>query len=137
MHPAEWTGVFQDVHLRLRGRENGIVQVTRDLEGQFRATPYSAVCDGPEGKWNRQTEKGEIVFTLPGLSVRVNPETGALTFRDAGGNLLLRENPESPAVLQPVDIRCSVFSEDAKLEEKSCADGMRASTDPSGPAVST
>ena len=135
MNPAEWTGVFQDVHLRLRGRGNGIVQVTRDLEGQFRATPYSAVCDGPEGKWNQQTEEGEIVFTLPGLSVRVNPETGALTFRDAGGNLLLRENPESPAVLQPVDIRCSVFSEDAIIEEKSGADGMRASTDPVGTEI--
>ena len=90
MNPAEWTGIFQGIHLRLRGRENGIVQVTRDLDGQFRETPYSPVCNSPEGKWTRRTEKGEEVLALPGLSVRVNPETGTLTFRDGGGSLLLR-----------------------------------------------
>ena len=133
---AEWTGIFGDIHMRLRAREDGILQITRDLGGQFRETPYSPVCAGPEGEWTRRTEKDGEMFAQPGLSVRVNRETGALAFLDGDGNLLLRENPESPATLEPVDIRRNVFSEDAAITEKSGADGARASADPAGTEIS-
>ena len=133
---AEWTEIFSGIHMRLRAREDGILRITRDLGGQFRETPYSPVCAGPEGEWTRRTEKDGEVFALPGLVVRVNRETGALTFLDGDGNLLLREDPESPVTLEPVDIRRSVFSENAAISEKSGADGARASADPSGAEIS-
>ena len=122
---AEWTGGFGGIHLRLRAREDGILQVTRDLSGQFRENEYSPVTECPEGAWIRRTEAGSEVFALPGLCVRVNRGTGALSFADGSGNLLLRECPDCPAELQEAEIRRSVFSEEPRITEKTGADGAR------------
>ena len=117
MH-AEWTGVFNGVYLRLRAREDGILQVTRDLSGQFRGNEYSPVIGCPEGSWTCRTEAGSEVFALPGLCVRADRETGALSFEDGGGNLLLRENPDCPAELKAAKIRRSVFSAETRITER-------------------
>ena len=122
--------------MRLRARKDGILRVTRDLCGQFRETPYSPVRACTEGEWTRRTESEGEVFELPGMSVRANRDTGALSFLDRDGNILLREDPECPAALEAVDIRRSVFSEDAVITEKSGADGARASADPAGTETS-
>ena len=127
---TEWTGVFGGIHLRLRAREDGILQVTRDLSGQFRENEYSPVTECPEGAWIRRTEASSEVFALPGLCVRVNRGTGALSFADGSGNLLLRERPDCPADLQAAEIRRSVFSEETRITEKTGADGARSSADP-------
>ena len=127
---TEWTGVFGGIHLRLRAREDGILQVTRDLSGQFRENEYSPVTECPEGAWIRRTETGSEAFALPGLCVRVNRGTGALSFEDGSGKLLLRERPDCPADLQPAEIRRSVFSEETRITEKTGADGARSSADP-------
>lgn len=127
---TEWTGVFGGIHLRLRAREDGILQVTRDLSGQFRENEYSPVTECPEGAWIRRTEAGSEVFALPGLCVRVNRGTGALSFEDGSGKLLLRECPDCPADLQLAEIRRSVFSEETRITEKTGADGARSSADP-------
>ena len=130
MMRAEWTGVFGSIHMRLRAREDGILQITRDLGGQFRETAYSPVTACPDGSWTRRTEDAGDLFALPGLCVRVSRESGALSFFGEDGTLLLRERPECPAELAPVEIRRSVFSGETRITETSGADGARASAAP-------
>jgi len=127
---AEWTGVFNGIHICLRGREDGILRVTRDLEGQFRGTEYSPVTDCPEGNWTHRTEVGSEVFELPGFCVRVNRDTGALSFYRTDGKLLLQEKQDCPAELQRVEIRKGVFSDGTRITEKSGADGARSTANP-------
>ena len=127
---AEWTGIFSGIHLRLQGREDGILRVTRDLDGRFREMEYSPVIGCPEGSWTQQTEADSEVFALSGICVRVNRETGALSFLDGDGKLLLRERPDCPADLEPEEIRRSVFSGETRITEKTGADGARSTADP-------
>ena len=127
---TEQRGVFNGIHMRLRAREDGILQVTRDLDGQFRETAYSPVCPCGSGTWTEVPEGNSEGFELPGLRVRVNRVTGALSFFDPDGKLLLREREEQPAELYPAEIRRSVFSDEAQITEKKGADGARSSADP-------
>ena len=129
---AEWTGQFGKTNLRIRGRKDGILQITRDLSGQFRETAWSPACACPEGEWTQKTEGGGTVLAISGLYVRIKPENGALSFSDANGKLLLQEQQEKPADLEPAEIRRSVFSDGTQITEKSGADGVRVSADPAG-----
>ena len=129
---AEWTGQFSGMNLRIRGREDGILQITRDLSGQFRETAYSPVCACPEGEWTLKTEGDGTVLEFSGLYIRIKPENGALSFADANGKLLLQELQEKPADLEPVEIRRGVFTGGTQITEKNGADGARASADPAG-----
>ena len=131
---AKWEHVFGSVHMRLRAREDGILQITRDLSGQFRETAYSPVTLCPDGTWEKRADEDGEVFSLPGLEIRVGT-SGALSFFSEDGKLLLRERPACPAELKPAEIRQSVFSEDTRITETSGADGARASADPAGTAA--
>ena len=122
---AEWYGTFGRIHLRLRAREDGIVQVTRDLTGDFRENRCSPVCPCVAEDWEQRTEADSEIFTLPGLQIRVSRKNGALSFLDESGKPLLRERPECPAELQEVEIRLSVFNESANIREEAGADGVR------------
>ena len=122
---AEWIGKFGKVHLRLKAREDGIVQVTRDLAGAFPEPAHSPVIPCAAGVWETGAAGGSMLFRLPGLQVRLNPETGALSFHDGNGRLLLREREKDPAELEETEIRRSIFRE-GSVRETVGADGARA-----------
>ena len=130
MAQAEWTGVFGDIHMRLRCREDGIVQITRDLSGRFREPLVSSARVCPDGEWTKRTEKDDEVFIMPGMSVRVNRKNGALSFFSGEGRLLLRERKACPAELEKAEIRRSVFQDEAQITENMGADGARSTADP-------
>ena len=90
---AEYCGETGGVYLRLRGREDGIVQVTRDLSGEFRDPPVLPVHGCETGTWTQTAEEAWERFAMPGLVIRMDRESGALSFLDEAGNLLLRERP--------------------------------------------
>ena len=71
---TEQRGVFNGIHMRLRAREDGILQVTRDLDGQFRETAYSPVCPCGSGTWTEVPGGDSEGFELLGLRVWVNRE---------------------------------------------------------------
>ena len=102
---AEWQGRFDGTFLRLTGREDGTLRVTRDLSGCFREPPVSAVCPAPAGTWIHEQNGAEEIFRLPELEVRLSRRSGALSFYTEGGEPLLRERQAQPAELEPAGIR--------------------------------
>ena len=126
---AEMTGVYGGIHLRLRGKADGTVQVTRDLSGAFREPEHSPVLPWEEGEWERAAEENCDVFFLSGLQIRVNRKSGALSFLNREGKLLLKERDPAPAELQETEIRRSVFRPDS-VRETMGVDGARATADP-------
>ena len=127
---AEYCGETGGVYLRLRGREDGIVQVTRDLSGEFRDPPVLPVRGCETGTWTQTAEEAWERFAMPGLVIRMDRESGALSFLDEAGNLLLRERPDCPAELESAEIRRNVFANDARVTETAGADGARSAADP-------
>ena len=126
---AEMTGVYGGIHLRLRGKADGTVQVTRDFSGAFREPEHSPVSPWEEGEWERTAEENWDVFFLSGLQIRVNRRSGALSFLNREGKLLLQERDPGPAELQETEIRRSVFRPDS-VRETMGVDGARAAADP-------
>ena len=127
---AEWIGVFDGTHLRLQGREDGIIRVSRDLTGAFRDPGVTPVLPGPEGEWTRETEPADEAFCMPGLRIRVNRESGALSFFDGSGKLLLREQDPRPADLEETEIRLGVFAGEQSVRESMGVDGARTTAEP-------
>ena len=131
MTQAEWNGVFDGIHLRLIGRGDGIIRVTRDLDGSFRERAHAAVCPCPAGTWEHRAAEDGDIFLMPGLEIRADRRTGSLSFFSGDGKLLLRERCEHPAELEPAEICRAEFSGEAAVLETTGADGIRASASPS------
>ena len=129
---AEYTGVFGGVCLRIRGRADGIIQVTRDLSGVFREPEHSPVLPCAEGEWEETAGEGYRSFSLDGLQIRIDLRGGSLSFADGNGKAVFREREGRPAELESTGIRHSVFSGGA-VRESMGVDGARATAE----AVST
>ncbi len=127
---AEWNGEFGGIHLRIRGREDGIIQVTRDMDGRFREPAHSPVVPCPEGVWTQYTEDGDEVLAAGNIRVRIGRADGTVAFTREDGRILLRERRGKPAELEPAEIRVSDFGAAAGVTETVGADGARASAAP-------
>ena len=131
MEKAIREGQFGNIHLRITGREDGIVRVTRDLDGSFREPVISTVCPCPAGKWTAETDDGQDVFAAGDLEIRVRQDTGAVSFFRKNGELLLRERPACPAELERADIILNTFRNGSTVTETMGVDGVRATAAPS------
>ncbi len=131
MEKAIREGLFGNIHLRITGREDGIVRVTRDLDGSFREPVISTVCPCPAGKWTAETDDGQDVFTAGNLEIRVRQDTGAVSFFRKNGELLLRERQACPAELERTDIILNTFRDGSTVTETVGVDGARATAAPS------
>ena len=122
--------VYGDIHLRLIPQSEGIVRVTRDLTGAFRAVGVSAVCSGASGTWTHAEEDKADVLSVPGLKVMVSKADGSLSFYREDGGLLLREKRDRPVELEPAEVILNRFDGSSEVRETMAADGARASAAP-------
>ncbi len=121
MAEAVWKGTFGKTYLRITGREDGVIRVTRDLSGMFREPALSAVLPCPAGEWAAEAD----AFATGGLRIRVSRDTGAVSFFREGGELLLREAPDCPAEMEETEIRLADYGNDAAVTETVGIDGAR------------
>ncbi len=126
MAEALWEGTFGGTHLRITGRKDGMIRVTRDLDGTFREPVFSTVCPCLPGEW---TPEGND-FLIQNLRIRIHPESGAVSFFTENGELLLRENREKPAELEKTEILLYDREANTTVTETIGADGVRASATP-------
>ena len=127
---AEWNGAFDGVHMRIRGREDGIIRVTRDLSGSFRTLEHSPVIPCADGTWTQSKEDGDTDFCMGSIRIRIDPVCGAVSLFAEDGKVLLKERREKPVELKPAEIRISGFSAGSEVRETYGADGARASAAP-------
>lgn len=72
----------------------------------------------------RETQDG-LLFSTGELTVEINRQTLAFTYRDGTGCLLTREPERGGKTLEPVDVAVSVFDEATITEDGANADGVR------------
>ena len=67
-----------------------------------------------------------LLFSTPKLLIRINRETGALTWLDHSGRILTKEPDRGGKTLEPVDVVVSVFDEAVAPQLRKDADGVHA-----------
>ncbi len=67
-----------------------------------------------------------ITCTTSQLSIRVNPQTGALTYLDRSGQLLTKEPDRGGKTLIPTEVVKTLFDETAEAQVRPDADGVKA-----------
>ncbi len=66
-----------------------------------------------------------ITFSTSTLTIDIDRQTAAFTYRDAAGALLTKEPARGGKTLVPVDVVVSVFDETTAVRSEMSADGMR------------
>ena len=68
---------------------------------------------------------GSLIFSTADVTIEIDRQTLAFTYRDATGYLLTREPARGGKTLDPIDVLVSVFDRSATIESRSTADGVR------------
>lgn len=126
MQTSQYVYEHQGIRTRLWAMAEGILRITRTRRETFlEGESPSVVCRGSVPA--QLSEAGEsVTLTLGQLSATVERRTGALTFRNAAGQVLLREPDRRPCLLQEVPVCLSAYDADAHVQEGSSVDGARA-----------
>ena len=71
-----------------------------------------------------------ITFSTSALTIDIDRQTAAFTYRDRDGALLTKEPARGGKTLIPIDVVLSVFDESAARKTAMSVDGMRSQADP-------
>ena len=115
---------------RLQAKADGIIRVTRTRREDFlNAESPVVVWDGQGSGLLSETEH-DTSFHVGGINVLYSKDTGALTFADDQGAVLLREPDRRPVLLVEKPVYINRFDDDAKVTEGVSVDGVRAWAEP-------
>ena len=129
------TGVYEYEHRGIRTRilavDSGIIRVTHTRRTEFlEQNSPTVVCDQQVPcEWTETAE--EAVAAVGSLSVVISKTTGALCFRNAAGQVLLREPDRRPHLLEEKPVILNRYDETSQVEEGQSVDGARAWAKPS------
>lgn len=79
----------------------------------------------PDPDYTLLEEKGFLTLKLTHCRLRINLETGAITYLDPSGSVLVREPERGGRHLLETQVFRNVFSEEGKLTQKESADGVK------------
>lgn len=124
--PTTCQYTHKGVTTRITAAAEGIIRVTRTRRADFlEATGPAVVLHGTvEAQLTDAPDTAE--FSTPAVTVRVNKQTGALSFYGADGALLLREPDKRPFLLEEKPVLLHRYDKDAKVTESASVDGARA-----------
>ena len=125
--PTTCQYTHKGVITRITAAAEGIFRITRTRRADFlnQTGPAVVLHDAVDCPL---IESGEgISFTAGSVTVRVNKQTGALSFHNAEGVLLLREPDRRPFLLEEKPVLIHRYDKDAKITESASVDGARAS----------
>lgn len=112
--------------LRIRFVTPSIVRVTFTRGREFVDRGSSIVVDQPDPVAPRITdERGSYLLATDALAVRIDRATGALSYHDAGGALLVREPARGGRRLVQKAVYRSVFDPDPRASSRMGVDGVR------------
>ena len=126
------TGIYEyeyrGIRTRLTAMAEGILRVTRTRRESFLDQSSATVIlkSGFEGLLT-ETD-GKVVLAVGDLSAEVS--SGAITFRNGAGEVLLREPDRRPYLLEERPVFLSSYDESTRVEEGSSVDGARAWASP-------
>lgn len=118
----------QDGLMRLEPYLPTAVRVTYTAHAAFSLIPSRIVLPAAKNPvvWNvRETEK-EIILSTELLQIRVDRQTGALSYWDAQGNLLTKEPAHGGRTLEEIDVIRMVYDSMTEVETAGGVDGIKA-----------
>ena len=118
------------IRTRLTAVAEGILRITRTRRAAFlEESSPSVVCRGPI---SAQLTVGEdtVLFAAGGIVAEVSRQSGAITFRSAAGQVLLREPERRPCLLEEIPVFVHEYDADSHVEEGQSVDGARAWASP-------
>ena len=118
------------VFTRLQAKADGVIRVTRTRREAFlTADSPVVVFTGMDSGFLSDADP-EASFHVGSVIARYNKETGALTFTDESGAVLLREPERRPALLVEKPVYLNRFDEGTQVTEGTSVDGARAWAEP-------
>jgi len=114
---------------RVRAVAEGIIRVTRTRRESFLPSESATVLLRSTLECAVNEEENIISMQAGGVTVRANRQTGALTFLDAQGNILLREPDKKPVLMQDKPVMLHRYDDQSKIKEGTSVDGARASAE--------
>src|SRR5437868_2749534 len=112
--------------LSLTSYSDCIVRVRYAFTQHFSANESLMVQQPAQGSVafdvNETTES--LIVSIPKLSIRINKQTGALTYLDNSGQILTKEPDRGGKTFVPVNVVKSVFDNTAEAQIRKDADGV-------------
>jgi len=116
------------MRLRISFCSPACVRVTYTQGREFQSRPSRIVVAAqPSVPFRVSQDEQSYLLSTPALSVKVEKDTGALSYLLPDGALLTREPERGGKWLTPKKIFRSVFAQDAAITASSSVDGLRAS----------
>jgi alpha-D-xyloside xylohydrolase len=103
------------------------VRVRYTLRDTFSTQPSLMVTCPPQDGHSFKVDETptHLVFSTAEISIAIDRQTLAFTYRDRHGCLLTREPARGGKTLEPVDVLVSVFDQSAQTESRDNPDGVR------------
>lgn len=94
---------------------------------EFSSRPSLMVIAQPDARvpFNVREIPGCLLFSTDEVTIEINPETLAFTYRDAANCLLTKEPERGGKTLEPIDVVVSDFSQAVLSEDPEKVDGLR------------
>ena len=117
------------MRLRVEALQSGALRVTRTLREEFLPMASDVVIPQQPGELTVAQDDEAIRATAGGITAAIDREYGSITFYDADGRVLLREDQRRPCVLQEKPVLVNTFSGQGEITLRQSVDGVRASAD--------
>ena len=114
---------------RVRAVADGVIRITRTRREDFLPSDSAAVIYRGQMAGSLAESETNIRFEAGCVTVSANKKTGALTFLNASGEVLLREPDKKPFLLQDKPVYLHRYDDSAQVKTSSSVDGARASAD--------
>jgi alpha-D-xyloside xylohydrolase len=112
--------------LRLRAIDDSIIHVVFTRAGSFGSRPSSHVVPQDAAARFDVTDGSDLItLRTSKLQLQINRSTGAFTWFDAEGNLLVREPESGGKHLEQVPVERRIFDASVKIHAESTVDGLK------------
>ena len=104
-----------------------VIHIVYTQREKFSETPSLMVLPQKttEPSWSSEESDTEIILKTAKLQMLIDKTTGAFTWLDADGKMLLRESQQGGKWLSEVPVEKAVFDDDAAVSAKQTVDGLR------------
>jgi alpha-D-xyloside xylohydrolase len=120
---------LDDGLLRLTPRTPRTVRIRYTLSDEFSSKPSLMVLPEPADpaslRFRVQDRGAQLVMSTDALSIEIDRETAAFTYRDAAGGILTKEPNQGGKTLEPIDVEVSVFDDATAVLSDKHIDGLR------------
>ena len=117
------------MRIRITALECGAVRVTRTLREDFLPDAGDVVISREAGTCSVSETHDAYRAKCGSTTLKIDKNTGSITYLSKDGEVLLREDEKRPCVLQEKPVMVNHFRQDAQIRYTQSIDGVRASSE--------